>query len=112
MAFEVAKQASEAVIVDEAGNRLVRRKLVTDPSSLAALAATSGENVALVGFEAVPCSTWLYHELKQAGLPVVCIASRRARAALSARLNKTDRTDAAGLADLLRTGFHRIANCG
>lgn len=106
VAFDVSKQSSEAVIVDAAGNRLVSRKMATDPATMAAFVATYGENVALVGFEAGPLSTWLYHELKAAGLPVVCIDSWRARAALSARLNKTDRTDAAGLADLMRAGFH------
>jgi transposase len=106
VAFDVSKQTSEAVIVDEAGNRLVSRKVATDPAALAAFVEKYGANVALVGFEAGPLSTWLYHELKGAGLPVVCIDSWRARAALSARLNKTDRTDAEGLADLLRAGFH------
>ena len=66
----------------EAGNRLLSRKVATDPLALAAFVAKYGENVALVGFEAGPLSTWLYHELKGAGLPVVCIDSWRARAAL------------------------------
>jgi len=106
VAFDVSKQSSEAVIVDAAGNRLVSRKVATDPVAMAAFVAKHGANVVSVGFEAGPLSTWLYHEMKEAGLPVVCIDSWRARAALSARLNKTDRTDAAGLADLLRCGFH------
>jgi len=106
VAFAVSKQSSEAVIVDEAGNRLVSRKVATDPLAMAAFVAKHGENVVSVGFEAGPLSTWLYHEMTAVGLPVVCIDSWRARAALSARLNKTDRTDATGLADLLRCGFY------
>ena len=106
VAFDVSKQSSEAVIVDGAGNRLVSRKVPTDPLAMAAFVAKHGVNVVSVGFEAGPLSTWLYHEMKGADLPVVCIDSWRARAALSARLNKTDRTDAMGLADLLRCGFH------
>jgi transposase len=106
VAFDVSKQTSEVVVVDEAGTCLVRRKVRTDPLALAAFVKKHGENVALVGFEAGPLSTWLYHELKAAGLPVVCMDAWRARAALSARINKTDRTDALGLADLLRVDFH------
>jgi len=106
VAFDVSKQSSEAVIVDATGTCLVRRKVATDPLAMAAFVRKHGANVVLVGFEAGPLSTWLHHELKGAGLPVVCMDSWRARAALSARLNKTDRTDAAGLADLLRAGFH------
>ena len=85
VAFDVSKQSSEAVIVDAAGNRLVSRKLPTDPLAMAAFVAKHGVNVVSVGFAAGALSTWLYHELKGAGLPVVCIDSWRARAALLER---------------------------
>ena len=81
VAFDVSKPSSEAVIVDAAGNRLVSRKVATEPLAMAAFVQKYGENVVSVGFEAGPLSTWLYQELKEAGLPVVCIDSWRARAA-------------------------------
>jgi transposase len=40
---------------------------------------------AKVCFETGPTSTWLYHELKQAGVPVVCVDARHAQAALSCK---------------------------
>lgn len=83
VAFDVSKQSSAAVIVDAAGNRLLSRKVPTDPSAMAAFVAKHGTNVVSVGFEAGPLSTWLYHEMTGAGLPVVGIDSWRARAALS-----------------------------
>jgi transposase len=60
-----------------------------------------------VGLETGPTSTWLWHELRGAAVPVVCIDARHAQAALSMRLNKTDRNDAAGLAQLMRMGWYR-----
>ncbi len=85
VAFDVSKQTSEAVIVDATGRCLVSRKVATDPLAMAAFVSNYGTNVALVGFEAGPLWTWLHHELKEAGLPVICIDSWRARAALSER---------------------------
>ena len=43
--------------------------------------------------------------LTKAGLPATCIDARIAHKALSARLNKSDKADAEGLAQLARTGW-------
>jgi len=40
-------------------------------------------------------------------LPVVCLDARHAKAALSLQLNKSDRNDALGLAQIVRTGWYR-----
>ena len=50
-------------------------------------------------------SIWLTRQLEHLGLPIVCIDARLAHKALSARLNKSDRADAEGLAQLARTGW-------
>jgi transposase len=52
-------------------------------------------------------ASWLWHELKRIGLPVVCIDARHAHAALSVRMNKSDQNDARGLAELMRIGWYR-----
>jgi transposase len=41
------------------------------------------------------------------GLPVICLDARHAQAALSLQLNKTDRNDAHGLAQMVRMGWYR-----
>jgi transposase len=50
-----------------------------------------------IGIESGQLSTWLYHGLKERGLPVICIDARHARAALSLKINKTDDNDAEGV---------------
>lgn len=39
--------------------------------------------------------------------PVVCLYARHATAALSVQVNKTDKNDASGLAQIVRTGWYR-----
>ena len=59
-----------------------------------------------IGLEAGPLSQWLFSALAEAGLPVICVETRHMRAALKARINKTDRNDARGIAQMMRVGLY------
>ena len=48
-----------------------------------------------------------YSVLAEAGLPVLCVETRHMRAVLKAQINKTDRNDARGLAQMMRAGLYR-----
>jgi transposase len=63
-----------------------------------------------VGREASSWSPWLHPELEKLGLPVICLETQHVRAVLKAQRNKTDKTDALGLAHLMRTGWFRRAH--
>lgn len=60
-----------------------------------------------MGLETGPLAVWLWNELHERGLPIVCLDARHAHAALKVRPNKTDRNDAEGLAQLVRTGWFK-----
>jgi Bacterial regulatory helix-turn-helix protein, lysR family/Transposase len=49
----------------------------------------------------------LYSVLAEAGLPVICVETRHMRAMLKAQINKTDRNDARGIAQMMRVGLYR-----
>jgi transposase len=57
--------------------------------------------------ETGPLAVWHWHELRAAGVPVVCLHARQAAAALKLQANKTDDNDAFGLAQLVRSGWFR-----
>jgi transposase len=67
--------------------------------------------MARIGLEAGPLSQWLFAGLKAAGLPVELLETRHVRAAFKAMPVKTDRTDARGIAQLMRLGWFRPVHC-
>src|SRR5207245_7572850 len=60
-----------------------------------------------IGLEAGPLSQWLYSALVEADLLVICVETRHMKAALSAQINKSDRNDARGIAQMMRVGLYR-----
>jgi transposase len=79
----------------------------SDPEAIATFVEANTTNVARIGLESGPTSTWLWTELDCMGLPVVCIDARHAKAALKMQINKSDRNDAAGIARIMQTGWYR-----
>jgi len=65
-----------------------------------------GHPITRIGFEAGTMSQTLFHGLKAAGYDVVCMEARQVYAALSAMRNKTDKNDARGIAQVLRSGWY------
>jgi hypothetical protein len=83
----------------------VVREGVVDP--IAGYVRSSARSVVRIGLETGPTATWLWTELKQLGLPVICIDARHAKAVLKMQINKSDRNDAAGIARIMQTGWFK-----
>ena len=82
-------------------------KARSEPGALTALLRKRAPLAVRIGFETGAMASWLWHELRRVGLPVVCVDARHAHAALSMRMNTSDKNDARGLADLVRIGWFR-----
>lgn len=54
-----------------------------------------------------PLSEWLYGALVESGFKTVCIETRHAQCFLLSGPNKTNRSDARGIADMIRFGHYR-----
>jgi transposase len=105
--LDVSMEEISVCIVDLAGTTVWEGRVGSDPKSIEEGVRKWAPQAERIGLETGPTSTWLWHALHAAGLPVICIDARHAEAALSMRLNKTDRNDAAGLAQLMRMGWYR-----
>lgn len=105
--LDVSVRETSVCVVDETGKLLKEAKVPTEPEAIAGLLAKGGFTCKRVGLEAGPMSQWLYAKLAAAGLPVICVEARHMRSALAAQRNKTDRTDARGIAQMMRVGLYR-----
>jgi len=105
--LDVSQRETSICILDEQGRIIFEGKAPSEPGDLARLIRTRAPNAERIGFETGAMASWLWHELKRLGLPVVCIDARHAHAALSVRMNKSDQNDARGLAELVRIGWYR-----
>lgn len=105
--LDVSQRTTVLSVVDAAGAQIWRGECATNPASLAAKIQKHAPNASRVGLESGPLSTWLWHELNALGLPIVCIDARHAKAVLAMQINKSDRNDALGLAQIMRTGWYR-----
>ena len=100
--LDVSVKDTSVCIVDEAG-RIVREVKV---ARLAVL-TNPAYHFKRIGLEAGPLSRWLFSVLAEAGLPVICVETRHMRAVLKAQINKTDRNEARGIAQMMRVGLYR-----
>ena len=78
---------------------------VTFVEDVAICLAAFAHPIERVGFEAGALRQHLFFRLQAEGIDVVCMEARQVSAALSAMGNKTDKTDARGIARILRTGW-------
>jgi transposase len=93
--------------VDDTGKTIREVKVASEPEALLAVLNTPAYHFKRIGLEAGPLSQWLFSALAEAGLPVICVETRHMRAVLKAQINKTDRNDARGIAQMMRVGLYR-----
>jgi transposase len=105
--LDVSVKETSVCIVDDAGKIVREARVASEPEALLQVLTNAIYRFKRVGLEAGPLSQWLYSVLAEAGLPVICVETRHMRAMLKAQINKTDRNDARGLAQMMRVGLYR-----
>jgi transposase len=105
--LDVSVKQTSVCIVDDTGKIVREAKVASEPEALLAVLKKGGHHFKRIGLEAGPLSQWLFSALGEAGLPVICVETRHMRAVLQAQINKTDRNDARGMAQMMRAGLYR-----
>jgi len=105
--LDVSVKDTSVCIVDDTGKVIREVKIASEPAALLQVLTNPAYHFKRIGLEAGPLSQWLYSALAEAGLPVICVETRHMRAVLKAQINKTDRNDARGMAQMMRVGLYR-----
>jgi transposase len=105
--LDVSVKDTSVCIVDGTGKIVRKVKVASEPEALLAVLNNTSYHFKRIGLEAGPLSQWLFSTLGEVGLPVICVETRHMRAALKAQINKTDRNDARGMAQMMRVGLYR-----
>src|SRR5215217_5417422 len=105
--LDVSVKETSVCIVDDAGKIVREVKVASEPDALLAVLTNPAYHFKRIGLEAGPLSQWLFSVLAEAELPVICVETRHMQAVLKAQINKTDRNDARGIAQMIRVGLYR-----
>jgi transposase len=106
--LDVSLNLTSICVVDASGEIIRELKVPSEAEDLVAALRPLAADLERVGLEAGPLSQHIYSALTEAQLPVVCVEARHMAQVLRAQtMNKTDRNDARGLAQMMRVGLFK-----
>jgi len=105
--LDLSMETTQVCIVDGNGKKVLSTSVESVPEAIAA-ALSRVKHLERAVIETGRMTSAICLRLIQLGVNIVCIDARQAHQSLKAmRANKTDPNDAAGLAQLARTGFYK-----
>ena len=105
-ALDVSLRSVCICVVDDEGTIQFETKVPSEVEEIDKCLRRFNPEINSVGFEAGALTQYLTYGLQAAGYEVICLEARQVSAALSAMRNKTDKNDARGIAQILRTGWY------
>lgn len=105
--LDVSLKETFVSIIDEKGHVIAEESIPSEVEPLCAYLKTFNGTFGRIGIESGQLSISLCKALSEYGLPVICVDARHMAAALSARINKNDRNDARGIAQMLRANLYK-----
>lgn len=105
--LDISMKETAVCIMNEKGAVMKESVVPTDPASIHAFIQESKFSITQVGLESGCLSHWLVKELRELGLPTICVDARHIAAVLATTINKTDKNDARGIANALRCNMYK-----
>ncbi len=109
--LDASKHTTNICIVDGKGRRVREGATATEPAAIAAFLRSQRGRYVRIGIEPMSFAPWLFEGLARAGFPLICVEAQHAKRVILARkLNKTDKNDARGIAELMRSGLYKAVH--
>lgn len=105
--LDISLNKTAVCVMDDDGRCVFEGNALSDPEDLIAKIERWRDDIALIGLEACPLSECIYGALAEAGYDVRCLETRHTQRFLSTRPNKTDRSDANGIAAMMRLDHYK-----
>ncbi|CAH1666078.1 conserved hypothetical protein [Hyphomicrobiales bacterium] len=105
--LDVSQDSTHICVVDRDGKTMWQGQTETTPEAIGAAIRKASPGVLKIGLETGQLAAWLWHGLCEMGLPAICIDSYHAHGVLKLQMNKTDKNDAQGLAQIMRCGWYK-----
>ena len=104
--LDVSLRTVNLCVIDNEGEFFAETKLASDVQDIVAYLDDLNIELESVGLEAGTLTQYLTYGLQVADFDVICMEARQVKGALSAMRNKTDKHDARGIAQILRSGWY------
>jgi len=104
--FDVSLRTVNICVIDDEGELVAETKLASDVQDIVAYLDELDLDIESLALEAGTLTQYLTYGLQSAGFEVICMEARQVKGALSAMRNKTDKHDARGIAQILRSGWY------
>lgn len=108
--LDISLKETAICVIDGNGDIVKEAMVFTEPENIIHFLRETNLTFERIGFETGNLSSWLYQELDNADFPVICMEARHASGLLKAQRIKTDKNDARGLAQIVRSGWYKAVH--
>lgn len=105
--LDVSQDVTHICVVDRDGKKLWEGSCESTPEAIGETIKKQAPDVVKIGLESGHLSTWHWHGLRDMDLPAICIDAYHAHGVLRLQMNKTDKNDAQGLAQIMRCNWYK-----
>jgi len=109
--LDVSMKRTFICAVNEQGKIIHQGSESTDPDVIADYLLRLGLEELVVGFESGSLTPYLLAGFKGRAIDAICMDARKLSPILALKVNKTDKNDARGIAEALRSGMYTRVHC-